>query len=108
MTLLESQLQSNIVREEFWKNGWSKETAKETSPNILNMIEHYNRVTAWIETLVLVQENIDSRTAVTEYLIEIADHCRKLQNFQTCSAIINALEVWTIHRLPKKQVRMNV
>jgi len=102
MTLLEWRLLNKIDKDEFFQNGWSKEdTASTTSPNILEMIEHSNRVSHWVATLVLAQQDIDGRTSVIENLVEIADECRKLQNFQTTISIVCGLERWMVSRLKR-------
>ncbi|KAJ3424532.1 ras guanine nucleotide exchange factor i-related [Anaeramoeba flamelloides] len=113
MTLLEFQIYERIKPSEFLKLAWSQPKIRHKSPNVLSLINRANMVTSWAKTIIIKKELCLVRTKVLRKFIKIAQHLRKLKNFNGLMSILNAMLSQEIKRLkftfgniPKKYLEM--
>lgn len=78
---------------------WRSKQTAENSPNIVKMIEHFNRVAMWAATCVVNTSRLKQRVKVLTKLISIMKQLKKLQNFDTLLAILSGLESSATFRL---------
>lgn len=69
------------------------------SPNVLQMIERFNQVSLWAASSILGQEKLADRVISYRKLISIAEHLRKMNNFNSLLAIISGLNDSAVFRL---------
>jgi len=81
-------------------------------PNFHQMIEHINCFGYWIRTHIVNEDNVDNRAKFVSLLINVANECIEINNFNTAFTIFAALNAHSIGRLkltwekiPKKTMK---
>jgi len=101
LTLLESTLFRAIRPHEFLNQNWGKPGREFNSPNILIMIEWFNKVSLWAATtMVLANDNRD-RVQIIKKWIDVAEECRKLNNLNSVMELLGGLRMAAVSRLKK-------
>jgi len=59
------------------------------------------QLSAWVATKILEPDQVRQRLKVLSYFVELAQRLRDLNNFNTCTSIMAALESSPVHRLKK-------
>jgi son of sevenless-like protein len=72
MTLVEWSIFRSIRLEEFTKGAWSKAAKRDTSPNVLKLIENSNGIVRWVATEIITTPNLKKRISVLKHFITIA------------------------------------
>jgi hypothetical protein len=101
MTLIEYGIFSQIKPKECFKLGWSKADKHERSPNIVRLIDHFNKMSGWIATLIIKEENNKKRGLLMKHWIQVAQECRQIGNVNGVNTIVSALNNSAVHRLKK-------
>lgn len=70
-----------------------------TASTIDKTIEYFNAVVARATATILKEQDEQTRAHVIEKWIDVAHQCRKLKNFSSLTAILNALLSGCIYRL---------
>lgn len=78
---------------------WNKDKYKYRAPNIRKLIQRSNSVTMWVCSLILWQATLKERIKVVTKIINIANHLRKLNNFNSLIAFVSAMNNAAVHRL---------
>ena len=78
---------------------WSQEQNEERSPNLTKFTEHFNKMSYWVRTKILVQEDSRDRERYVIKFIKILKHLRKLNNFNSYLALLSALDSAPVRRL---------
>ncbi|KAL6059604.1 Ras GEF [Balamuthia mandrillaris] len=99
LTLIEFFKFEAIHPYEFLNQAWSKPKIKHKAKHILNVIEHFNQVATWVAEMVLSNKKVNERVKVIAKVLEIAECCRKMNNFSTTSALITGFENNAVYRL---------
>lgn len=86
---------------EFMLLGLESGTRYHHSPNILRMINRFNRMSQWVASCVVQKSDINSRALRIVKLINIAEHLHKLNNFNTLKAVVFGLHFTAVSRLSK-------
>ena len=107
LTIIESNIFRNIAPNECIGLAWSKKDAKERSPNILQMINRFNKVSDWVVTAIVTADNPKQRTEILSKFIEVAARCKSLNNFNGAMEIISGLGNSAIHRLKPNWADVN-
>nr|KAJ3420229.1 hypothetical protein HK105_005931 [Polyrhizophydium stewartii] len=68
---------------------------------ISRLIQHTNQLSFWIATNIATQEVPKARMNVVKYFVQVALHCRELNNLTGVTTIIGALTMSPISRLHK-------
>lgn len=72
LTLVEWSIYRTIRLEEFTKGAWSKNDKRQTSPNVLKLIENSNGIVRFVATEIITTPNLKKRISVLKHWITIA------------------------------------
>ncbi|CAM5163734.1 unnamed protein product [Eretmochelys imbricata] len=97
LTLLDAELFYQIEIPEVLL--WAKEQNEEKSPNLTQFTEHFNNMSYWVRSIIMLQEKPQDRERLLLKFIKIMKHLRKLNNFNSYLAILSALDSAPIRRL---------
>ncbi|XP_068925418.1 rap guanine nucleotide exchange factor 1 isoform X4 [Petaurus breviceps papuanus] len=97
LTLLDAELFYKIEIPEVLL--WAKEQNEEKSPNLTQFTEHFNNMSYWVRSIIMLQEKAQDRERLLLKFIKIMKHLRKLNNFNSYLAILSALDSAPIRRL---------
>ncbi|XP_064617098.1 rap guanine nucleotide exchange factor 1-like isoform X2 [Liolophura sinensis] len=104
MTLMDATLFQKIEIPEVLL--WAKEQSEELSPNLTLFTEHFNKMSYWCRTKILVQEEAKDREKYLMKFIKIMRHLRKISNFNSYLAILSALDSAPVRRLEWQKQNM--
>uniref|UniRef100_A0A914C1R6 Uncharacterized protein n=1 Tax=Acrobeloides nanus TaxID=290746 RepID=A0A914C1R6_9BILA len=97
ITLLDSELFYKIEPAEMlW---WAKEQDSQKSPNVVSFTEHFNRLSYWARSQVILPAEQREREKYLLKFIKIMKQLRKMGNLNSYLAILSALESAPIRRL---------
>lgn len=97
MTLLDSELFLKIGLAEIL--AWGKEQNENVSPNLAEFIDHFNKMSFWVRTLILKEPKQQEREKLFKKFLKIMKHCKRLNNFSSYLAILSALDCSPLRRL---------
>jgi son of sevenless len=97
LTLLEHDIYRSINPWEFLKQRWAKN--KDQAPNILNMIQFSNQLSNWLVGEVVKEVELRQRTLVLKHVIDVAEKCRELNNFNAVMELLACLDSSPVYRL---------
>ena len=99
LTLIDSKIFRNIQRREFCGQAWKKKDRAEKAPNLIALIHQFNKVSKWVQCVVLQQRTKQERTKCIEKVIDIAVHLKDMRNYSGCCAINFGLNANVLYRL---------
>ena len=99
LCLIEYAAFRRVETAEFLGQGWTKRDKALRSPNIMRVIERFNRVSMWVQTTVLAERDRIGRALVIRRLIHVATECRSLGNFNAVFEIMSGLNGSAVRRL---------
>ncbi|KAL4219471.1 Rap guanine nucleotide exchange factor 1 [Mactra antiquata] len=104
MTLIDAGLFQQIEIPEVLL--WAKEQSEELSPNLTKFTEHFNKMSYWCRTRILLLQEVNKRERYMLKFIKIMKHLRKMNNFNSYLALLSALDSAPVRRLdwPKQHV----
>lgn len=109
LTLIESELYRAVRPSELVGSVWTKEDIKHlTSPNLLKMIHHTNKITVWFEKSMLEFPNLEERVAVLNRLMDILTVFQELNNFNGILEVVSAINSSPIFRLQHTFAELSV
>ncbi|XP_060590659.1 rap guanine nucleotide exchange factor 1-like isoform X2 [Ruditapes philippinarum] len=97
MTLIDANLFQQIEIPEVLL--WAKEQSEELSPNLTQFTEHFNKMSYWCRTRILLQTEAKEREKYMVKYIKIMRHLRKMNNFNSYLALLSALDSAPVRRL---------
>ena len=97
MTLTDSELFLKIGLAEIL--AWGKEQNELVSPNLAEFIDHFNKMSFWVRTLILKEQKQQEREKLFKKFLKIMKHCKRLNNFSSYLAILSALDCSPLRRL---------
>ncbi|ETO26554.1 Ras guanine nucleotide exchange factor [Reticulomyxa filosa] len=65
----------NIQKRECLGQAWKKKDRDKRAPNVMAMIEQFNKVSKWIQVLILTASSLRERTKVLKKCVEVAGVC---------------------------------
>ncbi|KNE67010.1 hypothetical protein AMAG_11476 [Allomyces macrogynus ATCC 38327] len=116
LTLLEFTAFSRIIYTELLNKAWSVKTpanatpemlaqavadAQSHAPNLRGFIEISTRITGWVASTIVGEEDTKKRAALIKYFVQVADRCRSMHNYNTTFAIVAALQSAPVFRLQR-------
>ncbi|XP_058243463.1 ras-specific guanine nucleotide-releasing factor 1 isoform X4 [Hemibagrus wyckioides] len=107
LTLLDHLFFKVIPYEEFFGQGWMKNDKNEKTPYIMTTTKHFNDVSNLIASEILRCEDMNTRVAVMEKWIAVADICRCLHNYNAVLEITSSLNRSAIFRLKKTWLKVS-
>ncbi|XP_072243223.1 rap guanine nucleotide exchange factor 1-like [Leuresthes tenuis] len=97
LTLLDSELFCKVELPEVLL--WSKEQNEERSPNLTEFTQHFNNVSFWVRSVIILQDKPQDREKLLQKFLKIMKHLRKLNNFNSYLSILSALDSAPLRRL---------
>ncbi|XP_060779992.1 ras-specific guanine nucleotide-releasing factor 1 [Neoarius graeffei] len=107
LTLLDHLVFKGIPYEEFFGQGWMKNDKNEKTPYIMTTTKHFNDVSNLIASEILRCEDMNTRVAVMEKWVAVADICRCLHNYNAVLEITSSLNRSAIFRLKKTWLKVS-
>ena len=92
---------NKVQRRELYKAIYLKKNKNETSPNVMENIEKFNRLTFFIIQDILSYDFAKDRAKIFEKWITIANYCLLRKDYNDCVAINSALNNYIISGLTK-------
>ncbi|XP_068166361.1 rap guanine nucleotide exchange factor 1 isoform X2 [Antennarius striatus] len=97
LTLLDAELFYKIKPPEVLL--WSKEQNEEQSLNLTQFTQHFNNVSFWVRSVIILQDKPQDREKLLLKFLKIMKHLRKLNNFNSYLSILSALDSAPLRRL---------
>ena len=92
---------NKVQRREIYKAIYLKNKKYETSPNVMENIDKFNRLTFFIIQDILSYDFAKDRAKIIEKWVKIADYCKERKDYNDCVAINSALNNYIITGLNK-------
>ena len=92
---------NKVQRRELYKAVYLKKNKNETSPNVMENIDKFNRLTFFIIQDILSYDFAKDRAKIFEKWITIANYCLLRKDYNDCVAINSALNNYIISGLTK-------
>eukprot|EP01127_Copromyxa_protea_P016284 TRINITY_DN4807_c0_g1_i2.p1 TRINITY_DN4807_c0_g1~~TRINITY_DN4807_c0_g1_i2.p1 ORF type:complete len:1373 (-),score=282.44 TRINITY_DN4807_c0_g1_i2:58-3576(-) len=99
LTLIEFDIYKNIKPRELLGQAWIKEEHKCVARNVVDLIQRADHVSHWVASCILFQSRLQNRITVINKFINIAQHLRELNNYNTVMGIIAGLNIGPVSRL---------
>jgi len=99
LTLIDFDVFAKIEPKECLNQSWNKEFRVTKAPNINEMIQSFNKLSNWVGTEIVQREDVEKRVQVMEKMIELANHCKELNNFNATFSVVSGLNLASIYRL---------
>ncbi|KNC51938.1 ral guanine nucleotide exchange factor [Thecamonas trahens ATCC 50062] len=99
LTLLDYAVFERIKPNEFLGQAWARKGAEMRAPYVLAMIKRFNDTVAWARTEVLKCDGPKYRARMICIMLDVANNCLALQNYNALMAILSALEGAALTRL---------
>jgi len=98
---ISKHLINKVHRREIYKAVFLKKNKEQTSPNVMENIDKFNRLTFFIIQDILSYDFAKDRGKIMEKWIKIAEYCRERKDYNDCVAINSALNNYIITGLKK-------
>jgi len=99
LSILSSDLFQAIKAEELFNQAWTKSDKAKTSPQALAFINHSNAISNWLIRTILSFERLEKRVEALKKVVQMAEECASLNNFDTMVAVMAALDNAATSRL---------
>ena len=96
LTQVSKTLLNKINRSELLKGVYLKQDKSITSPNVVNCINNFNKLTSFIIEDILSYSSPKLRAKSYERWVQICDYCKSNKNYNDCIAIFSALNNYII------------
>ena len=98
---ISKSLINKVKRREIYKAIFLKKNKEQTSPNVMENIDKFNRLTFFIIEDILSYDFAKDRAKIVEKWIKIAEYCKERKDYNDCVAINSALNNYIITGLLK-------
>ncbi|ORY08297.1 ras GEF [Basidiobolus meristosporus CBS 931.73] len=98
LTILDSFLYNRVSPIECIYKAWCQKEEWMAS-NIKNSLRVHRQITNWLARVILLEKDTIRRIALIEHIINIANRCNLLHNFNTTKAILDCLSLKQIQSL---------
>lgn len=99
ITLIDKELFIRIPWPELSNCGWMTKDKYKTSPNVMAMVEFFNRVALLAASQILSHDTVSGRARAISKVIQIADKCHLLGNYNSLKALLAGLQCTPVYRL---------
>ncbi|XP_064635442.1 uncharacterized protein LOC135492746 [Lineus longissimus] len=99
LTLIVKKLFFNIPSSELTDCLWTKKDKYQRAPNIMTMIDFFERIANLVATQILNGHTVQERAKLCRKFISIAEKCHQIQNFNSLRSILGGLQITPIYRL---------
>ena len=99
-----------ISRKELYRGIFLKKDKNNTSPNVVECINNFNKLTSFIIEDVISFNSTRDRAKIYEKWVQIAEYCRLKKDYNDCIAIYSALNNYIITglKLTMKEVKSRI
>jgi son of sevenless-like protein len=101
LTLIEHNLYRTITPCECLRQRWTGKDKATLAPNIIALIDRFNKVSRWCCSEIVREKDLKSRAVILNRFILIASQCRELNNFNGVMEIMAGLQNAAAYRLKK-------
>ncbi|RKP21834.1 ras GEF [Rozella allomycis CSF55] len=108
LTLIERTLMIQIKSDEFDSLGWLSESKIQKSPNILNYINHFNTMAAWVVYEISNQKDKRNQFLIFSKICRIAYKCLLLKNYSGAAELVAGLNSHEIDKLRKEWQNLRI
>jgi len=98
LTMQEWEIFKSIEAREFLSQSWQKENKQLTAPNIVRMIDRFNRISFWVATEILTKDRKTQVRTIKKF-IKTAYICYHMGNFNSMMEILSGLNNISVSRL---------
>ena len=98
LTLVEHELFRAVRPWELQDLAFSKKD-KSRAPHVAAVTRHFNAASQWFACAILAQRGLRARVRAAARVLDVAEHCRRLQNYNGVNEIISALNSSAVYRL---------
>ena len=98
---ISKNLINKVQRREIYKAVFLKKNKNKTSPNVMENIDKFNRLTFFIIQDILSYDFAKDRGKIIDKWIKIADYCKERKDYNDCVAINSALNNYIVTGLKK-------
>eukprot|EP01084_Bolivina_argentea_P316159 547956_1 len=99
ITLMDQYIFNKIKCRELVNQNWKKQNASELSPNVMMLIEFFNRLSVFIQIEILKQRSVRERGKIIGRMIKLCAKLFELRNYNSLCAVYSALNSAPIRRL---------
>ncbi|KAF2076004.1 hypothetical protein CYY_002711 [Polysphondylium violaceum] len=99
LTLREYDIFKRIQAVEFLNQAWGKPKLQYKAPNLLKMIERFNKISTSVSTAILAQPKLKTRVKLICRFIKIAQHFKELNNYHLLTAFMAGIRNSNVVRL---------
>lgn len=99
LTLIDKELLIRIPWNELSTCGWMTKDKYLRSPNVMSMVEFFNRIALVVASEILFEIDPIMRVRVISKVIQVANKLRSIGNFNSLKALLGGLQCTAIHRL---------
>ena len=101
------KLLNKIEKKELYKAVYLKKNKNITSPNVIENINNFNKLTFFIIEDIISYDNPSDRAKIMEKWAQVAEYCKSRRDFNDCIAIHSALNNYIITglNLTNKELR---
>lgn len=99
LTLIESRSFSRISPDEYKNKAWCSRDCATASPNVLDIITRFNKLSYWIASEILLQSDLSARVKLLSRFIKLGEMLRTLNNLQGVMTVTSALNMSAVQRL---------
>jgi hypothetical protein len=107
LTVTSYNLLSKIEYKELLNTNWTKKEKHLLAPNIMKIIDRFNKLTLFIMEEVLAYDKKKNRAGVIAKFVEVAQECKTIHNYNDCVTIITSLNNFIVRNLVKTWKVMN-
>lgn len=101
------KLFSKIEYNELLLTNWTKKDKNKLSPNVVKIIERFDKVSFWVVEEILSYDKKSQRARAIENFLNISLECKNLKNFNDCRNILSGVNHFIIQNLHKTWKRVN-
>ncbi|KND01618.1 uncharacterized protein SPPG_03416 [Spizellomyces punctatus DAOM BR117] len=99
LNVLESEIFRRIKARDLLQHIWSRQSKGRHAPSVAASIGHFNFISAWVTTRILVQKKLKTRAKVLGKFMKIAQILRNSNNYNTLMAVLAGVNSAAVLRL---------
>ncbi|XP_028415859.1 ras-specific guanine nucleotide-releasing factor RalGPS1-like [Dendronephthya gigantea] len=99
LCLIDKELLLIIPWSELSVCGWMTKKKYQVSPNVMAMVEFFNRIALLVASQILCEDDVKRRVRVISKVIKVANKLRAMGNFNSLKAVLGGLQCTPIYRL---------
>lgn len=99
LCLMEMEIFRRIRPPELMDQAWNKAKLKWRAPNVLQSIQMFNQLSTGVSTAIVKTIRLKKRIKHYAHWLQVIDHLRQLNNFNSMLAVLAAFNASAVHRL---------